>query len=616
MELVEVGPGAPGHLGQGVIDVVVISGTHGDGKQAKAAQHCQMGEEQRCRIREETKHDTGQQRHEYISCPAHILRAHHEEHALLEVGVEIDVPLETEGVEDLMGEQTQEGKSRANSKSAKKRCSAAEEEGNAQNRQQGEGNTVGNAGEGFGVLRLPEFYGPGLVFPMGQRVGIEIEFSTVMKAHEIISFSPVLYFFSSAIARTFQMWQNMGRETVEGGVFMAKRAARMEHFSISPSAALMAKVTELRAQGKDIISLNVGEPDFETPAHIRRGAEEALSSGFTHYTTESGIPELRRAIARKLKEENGVEYGMNEITVTVGAKQAIFCAMMTLVQAGDEVLLPVPCWVSYTEMIRLAGATPVFVPVREDNYELDLDAIESAITPRTKAIVICTPNNPTGAVYSEESLRRLGDLAEEHDFFIVSDEIYEKLIYGEKKHFSVASVSPALRDRTVTVNGFSKAYAMTGWRIGYAAAREDIIKGIIAMQSQTTSCTNTLAQKGALAALEGPQEAVKTMRDEFCRRGDFVVRRLREMEGIRCPDVHGAFYVYPDVSAYFGKRWQGGEITDAVTLCQYLLDEALVAAVPGEAFNGPGKIRISYSNSMENLERAMSRMEGALKRLT
>ena len=279
----------------------------------------------------------------------------------------------------------------------------------------------------------------------------------------------------------------MDKETVEGGIFVAERAERMEHFSISPSAALMAKVTELRRQGKDIISLNVGEPDFETPAHIRQAAADAMNSGFTHYTTESGIPELR---------------------------QAIFCTMMVIAQPGDEVLLPVSCWVSYTEMIRLAGAKPVFVPVRSDNYELDLDAIESAITSRTKAIVLCTPNNPTGAVYSEESLRRLA----------------------------------------------------------------------------------------ALAALEKPQKEVTAMTTEFCRRRDFIVHRLNEMEGMSCPDVHGAFYVYPDVSAYFGKHWKEEHITNSVELCRYLLDEALVAVVPGEAFNLPGKICISYSNSMENLE--------------
>ena len=395
---------------------------------------------------------------------------------------------------------------------------------------------------------------------------------------------------------------------------MANLAERMNHFSLSPTAAMLAKVTELRQQGKDIISLNVGEPDFSTPDYIKAAGRAAIEANFTRYTTESGIPELRRAIADKLLRDNGVEYALNEITTTVGAKQAIFSAMMVIAGPGDEVLLPIPCWVSYTEMIKLAGAKPVFVPVRPDNYELDMAAIEAAITPHTKAIIICTPNNPTGAVYREESLRQLAQLAQEHDFFIVADEIYEKLVYDGAKHFSVASISREIQDRTITVNGFSKAYAMTGWRIGYAA-RADVIKGIIAMQSQTTSCTNAIAQRAALDALQGPQDDVAAMVAAFKERKDYVVARLNAMEGITCPDTKGAFYVYPDVQTHLGKSFKETKIKTAVELCQYLLDEALISTVPGEAYNVPGKLRISYSNSMENLEKAMDRMEAALKQL-
>lgn len=329
-------------------------------------------------------------------------------------------------------------------------------------------------------------------------------------------------------------------------------AERMKKFSGSPTSALIAKVAELKRQGKDIISLNVGEPDFGTPDYIKVAGMKAIADNFTKYTPGNGILELRQAIVKKLKEDNGLDYTVNEVTTAVGAKQAIASAMMVIAGPGDEVLLPIPCWISYTEMIRLAGATPVFVPVRQDNYELDLDAIRAAITPRTKAIVICTPNNPTGAVYSEESLRELADLAVKHDFFIVADEIYEKMVYDGAKHFSVASISREVWERTITVNGFSKAYAMTGWRIGYAAARAD---------------------------------------------------------------VKGAFYVYPDVQPYLGKRFGDKVIENAVDLCQYLLDEALISTVPGEAYNVPGKIRISYSNSMENLEKALDRLEHALVQL-
>lgn len=392
-------------------------------------------------------------------------------------------------------------------------------------------------------------------------------------------------------------------------------AERMSKFSGSPTSALIAKVAELKRQGKDIISLNVGEPDFGTPDYIKVAGMKAIADNFTKYTPGNGILELRQAIVKKLKEDNGLDYTVNEVTTAVGAKQAIASAMMVIAGPGDEVLLPIPCWVSYTEMIRLAGATPVFVPVRQDNYELDLDAIRAAITPRTKAIVICTPNNPTGAVYSEESLRELADLAVKHDFFIVADEIYEKMVYDGAKHFSVASISREVWERTITVNGFSKAYAMTGWRIGYAAARADVIKGIMAVQSQTTSATSAISQKAALAALQGSQHDMQVMVEEFKRRKDYVVQRLNAIEGITCPDVKGAFYVYPDVQPYLGKRFGDKMIENAVDLCQYLLDEALISTVPGEAYNVPGKIRISYSNSMENLEKALDRLEHALVQL-
>lgn len=392
-------------------------------------------------------------------------------------------------------------------------------------------------------------------------------------------------------------------------------AERMNHFSGSPTSALIATVAELKRQGKNIISLNVGEPDFGTPDYIKVAGIKAIAENFTKYTPGNGILELRQEIVKKLKEDNGVEYALNEVTTAVGAKQAIASSLMVIAGPGDEVLLPIPCWVSYTEMIRLAGAEPVFVPVRSDNYELDLDAIEKAITPKTKAIVICTPNNPTGAVYSEADLRRLADLAVKHDFFIVADEIYEKLVYDGAKHFSVASISREVRDRTITVNGFSKAYAMTGWRIGYAAARPDVIKGIMAVQSQTTSATSAISQKAAVTALQGPQYDLHDMVAEFKRRKDYVVSRLNAMPGITCPDVKGAFYVYPDVGPYLHKRFGDRNIETAVDLCQYLLDEALISTVPGEAYNVPGKIRISYSNSMENLKEALDRMEKALSAL-
>lgn len=387
----------------------------------------------------------------------------------------------------------------------------------------------------------------------------------------------------------------------------------MSKFSGSPTSALIARVAELRRQGMDIISLNVGEPDYGTPDYIKVAGIKAITDNFTKYTPGNGIIDLRKAVAKKLNEDNDIEYNANEICITVGAKQAVFNSLMVTCGEGDEVLLPIPCWVSYTEMIKLAGATPVFVPVKDsDGFVLDLDAIEKSITPKTKAIIICTPNNPTGAVYSEESLRRLAALACKHNFYIISDEIYEKLIYDGEKHFSIASISKEVRDRTITINGFSKAYAMTGWRIGYAASCSEVIEAIKSIQSQTTSATSAISQKAAFGALNGPQYDLHDMVGEFERRRTYVVDRLNAIPGITCSVPKGAFYLLPDVSSYFGKSCEGTVIRNAMDLANFLLEKALVALVPGEAFNTSGKVRISYSNSMENLCNALNRIELAL----
>jgi len=394
-------------------------------------------------------------------------------------------------------------------------------------------------------------------------------------------------------------------------------ASRMSRVSISPTTQLNARVAQLKAEGKDIIKLNVGEPDKSTFDYIKVAGIKAIADGFTKYTVGSGMVELRRAISEKLEKDNGISYPVNQITVTVGGKQAVFAAIMSLVEEGDEVLLPIPCWVSYTDMIKLSGGTPVFVPTDEDNgYDLDIDAIEKAITSNTKAIVICTPNNPTGAVYSYDSLKKLGELACKHDFYIISDEIYEKLIYDGAKHISIASISPEVYARTITINGFSKAYAMTGWRIGYAAAPLEIIKAIQVIQSQTTSNTSSIGQKAALEALVGPQYDVDSMVDIFAERRSYMCSRLSAIPGIKFPSPKGAFYVYIDVTAFIGKTDANGKkIESSLDIADFLLNEALVAVVPGEAFNLAGKVRLSYSNSMENIAKAMDRIETALNTL-
>lgn len=387
-------------------------------------------------------------------------------------------------------------------------------------------------------------------------------------------------------------------------------ADRMKEFAASPTTMLVAKVAELKASGKDIVSLNVGEPDFDTPDYIKAAAQTAMDEGFTKYTAVSGIQELREAIVKKLQEDNGVAYKPNEISVATGAKQAIFNALMAIVSPGDEVILPIPCWVSYTELIKIAGGKPVFVEVDEANgFDLDIEAIKKAITPKTKGIIICDPNNPTGAIYKEANLRQLADLAVAKDFYIIADEIYEKLIYDGEKHFSIASISDAVKNQTITINGFSKAYAMTGWRLGYAAANTEVIGAINKIQSQTTSSVNSIAQKAGVEAILGPQKDMEAMVAEFAKRRLYVMERLNAMKGITCVNPKGAFYVLPDVSGCFGKQINGQSVENAVDFANLLLSEKLVALVPGEAFYAPGKVRISYSNSLENLKKAMDRIE-------
>lgn len=386
---------------------------------------------------------------------------------------------------------------------------------------------------------------------------------------------------------------------------------RMQRFSGSPTSALQVRVAELKRQGKNIVSLSVGEPDFDTPDYIKADAIKAIKEGFTKYTTSNGIFELREAIANKLVRENGIHVTPDNICNAVGAKQAVFSSLMVLCDEGDEVIIPVPCWVSYTEMVRISGAEPVLVSCRED-FSLDLDAIKAAVNERTKAIIICTPNNPSGAVYTEESLRALMELAIEKDFFVLVDEIYEKLIYDGSKHFSIASISEEAFNHTITINGFSKAYAMTGWRLGYVAAREDIIKAIMKLQSQVNSSNCSISQKAGVAALLGPQDSLEAMVEEFARRKDYVYRRVCNIPYMSCPEPKGAFYVLCDISAYFGKSYQEWTIQNGHDLSEYLLVTKQVSTVPGEAYNLPGKIRFAYANSMENLEEAFDRVEEAL----
>ncbi len=385
--------------------------------------------------------------------------------------------------------------------------------------------------------------------------------------------------------------------------------------NMTPSATveLTAKVAELKQQGVDVIGFNLGEPDFDTPDYIKEAAKKAIDEGFTKYTPVAGLLELREAICKKLKKDNNLDYAPNEIIVSTGGKQALVNAVLALCEQGDEVIVITPCWVSYIEMVKIAESTPVLVPADEANdFQMDIEKVKAAITDKTKAIILNTPNNPTGAVYTEESLKELADLAVKHNFYIIADEIYEELVYEGNKHISIATLSPEVKDRVIVINGFSKAYAMTGWRMGYAAGPASIIKAMGSLQGHTTTNANSITQKAAIAALAGAKDSIEFMKTQFDERRKYLIDRLRNMENITCANAEGAFYLMPNVSKLFGKTYKDKVLKDSFDVADFLLEEAHIALVPGAAFEAPDNVRISYSNSLENIKEGMDRMEKAL----
>lgn len=388
--------------------------------------------------------------------------------------------------------------------------------------------------------------------------------------------------------------------------------------AVQPSAtlAMTARAKQLRREGKPVIGLSAGEPDFDTPAPIAEAAIQAIREGFTHYTENAGMLELREAICRKLAEENGLTYEPDQILCTNGAKQAVAMAIEVLCRPEDEVLIPAPYWVSYPEMVRLAGATPVILPTSvETGYRLTPEQLEAAITERTRLLILCSPSNPTGTVYTPEELEALADVLRRHEHvYVLSDEIYEYILF-DAKHVSFASL-PGMKERTITVNGFSKGFAMTGWRLGYLAAERPIVKAAAKVQSQFTSAPCSISQKAGLAALQMDKGPIREMVAAFRQRRDFVLERLQAIDGITCPKPEGAFYLFPQVSAFYGRRTPDGQtITDSESLCLYLLEQCHVALVPGQAFGDPNGVRISYAASMENLAEAMRRIEAGLAAL-
>ncbi|MDO5115208.1 MAG: pyridoxal phosphate-dependent aminotransferase [Synergistaceae bacterium] len=393
---------------------------------------------------------------------------------------------------------------------------------------------------------------------------------------------------------------------------ISERAANMQ-----PSATLQltAKVSEMTHAGIEVIKFNIGEPDFDTPVNIRNACKKALDDGKTRYTPAPGIVELRRAICDKLERDNNVRYGVSEISFGTGAKQPIFNTLFMTVNPGDEVIIPTPCWVSYVDMVKLCGGVPVLVSCKEeDGFSLDIDAIAAAVTDKTKAIIINTPNNPSGAVYDEASLRQLAELALTCRFYIISDEVYEKLIYDGEKHFCIASISEEVKALSFIVNGFSKAYAMTGWRAGYVAGPADIIGKINGFQGHSTSNASTPVQWACIEALNGPQDSLKTMLVQFDERRKYLSRRLNEM-GFSCKTPKGAFYVMPNISALFEKSYKGKKLADSAGTAEFMLEAAHIAVVPGEAFASPNNVRFAYSNSLSNIEKGLGQLDAALKQL-
>lgn len=390
---------------------------------------------------------------------------------------------------------------------------------------------------------------------------------------------------------------------------------RVQALSPSQTLAMSQKSNELKAQGIDVINMSVGEPDFNTPDFIKDAAKRAIDENFTFYTPVPGYMSLRKAISAKLKNENGLDYAPEQIIVSGGAKQSLCNCILSIVNKGDEVIIPTPAWVSYVEMVKLAEGTNVLVPAGvEQNFKITPEQLEDAITPKTRLIILCSPSNPTGSVYSYEELKALaGVLARYPDITILADEIYEHINFTGK--FNSIAQFENVRDRVVIVNGVSKAYAMTGWRIGFIAAPIAIAKANSKLQSQYTSNASSIAQKAAEAAYSGPQECVEEMRKAFQRRRDLVVSLAKEIPGVRINFPEGAFYLFPEISSFFGKKHGDKTIRNANDLAMYLLDEAHVATVDGEAFCAPGYIRLSYATSDENIKEALRRIKDALAKL-
>ena len=396
---------------------------------------------------------------------------------------------------------------------------------------------------------------------------------------------------------------------------MAELSNRLNRLAPSATLAMSQKSSEMKAQGVDVINLSVGEPDFNTPDHIKEAAKKAIEDNFSRYSPVPGYPELRKAIVAKLKNENGLDYSMSEILVSNGAKQSVCNTVMALVNDGEEVIIPAPYWVRYPQMVKLAGGTPVIVNAGFDqDFKMTPEQLEAAITPKTRMLILCSPSNPTGSVYSKEELEALAEVIKRHEgLYVLADEIYEHINYVGH-HESIAQF-PGMKERSIIVNGVSKAYAMTGWRIGFIAAPEWIVKGCNKLQGQYTSGPCSVSQKAAEAAYTTSQECVETMRKAFERRRDLIVSLAKEIPGLEVNCPQGAFYLFPKCSSFYGKSYEGRKIETSTDLAMFLLEEGHVATVGGDAFGDPECFRMSYATSDDNIREAMRRIKETLAKL-
>ncbi|HNY70605.1 MAG TPA: pyridoxal phosphate-dependent aminotransferase [Syntrophorhabdus sp.] len=391
---------------------------------------------------------------------------------------------------------------------------------------------------------------------------------------------------------------------------------RAQALKPSPTLAINAKEKLLRAQGLDIAGFGAGEPDFDTPEHIKQAAIDAVNKGFTKYTPVAGIEPLKDAIIEKFKNDNGLTFKREEVIVSCGGKHGLYNLFQALFQEGDEVIILTPYWVSYPPMVELAGAKPVIVDTREeDDYQVTGDLIRKYITSKTKGIVLNYPSNPVGSVYTVENLVQIGRLAVDHNLYIISDEMYEKIVYDGYQHTSIASIDSAFRERTIISNGVSKAYSMTGWRIGYTVGQKEIIAAISNIQSQSTSNPTSISQYAALAALTGPQDFISMMVGEFQKRRDFLVRELTSIPGVTCYNPRGAFYVFPNFNALLGKRFNERTIDSSAALTELLLEEFHTAVVPGAEFGKEGYLRLSFATSMDVIKKGAERIQKAVASL-